>query len=137
MDIHFLTYKFNSFFLPLLFQDSNERNKYFNQFNINDIYDLIYLSSGIYTLFIRNNSLKILNKYIIYIKQFQVNHMSVDFVEYMYHFLINYDFQNIKNHNQILEEINHKICVYHNLENFKNYINNDTEVSNVLNNLCK
>lgn len=137
MDIHFLTYKFNSFFLPLLFQDSNERNKHFNQFNINDIYDLIYLSSGIYTSFIRNNSLKILNKYIIYIKQFQVNHISVHFVEYIYYFLINYDFVNIKNHNQILEEINHKIYVYHNFENFKNYINNDAEVSNVLNNLCK
>ncbi len=62
MDIYFLQYKFNSIFLPLLSQDSNERNKKFNNFLINDIYDLIYLSSGAYGIFIRNNSLKILNK---------------------------------------------------------------------------
>jgi hypothetical protein len=136
MDIDFLTYKFNSFFLPLLFQDSNERNKYFNQLNINDIYDLIYLSAGICPLFIRNNSLKILNKYIIYIKQIQINYISIHFVEHMYNFLTNYDFKN-KNHNQILEEINHKIYVYHNLENFTNYINNDDEIKKILNNLCK
>ena len=137
MDIYFLTYKFNSFFLPLLFQDSNERNNYFEKYTLNDIYDLIYLSSGLCTLFVRNNSLKILNKYIIYIKKSQIKNISVNFIENMYNFLLYYDYNNIvnvKNNNEILEEINHKIYVYNNLENFRNYINHNPEIiTNLLN----
>lgn len=154
MDIHLLTYRFNYFFLPLLFQDSNERNNYFEKYTLNDIYDLIYLSSGLCTLFVRNNSLKILNKYIIYIKQYQIENISIKFIENMYNFLLNYNINNnniininldtpnvnrltpvdIKNHNEFLEEINHKIYVYNNLENFTNYINQNPEI---INNLLK
>ncbi len=136
MDIYFLQYKFNTFFLPLLTEDSTERNKNFKKLYINDIYDLIYLSSGICGLFIRNNSLKLLNKYIIYMEQCKINIISYNFLRNIYLFLINYDFDN-KDHIKILEEVNHKIYIYINYENFKNYINNDKEVINTLNNLCK
>ncbi len=131
MEIHYLTYRFNSFFLPLLSQDSTERNNNFKKYKLNDIYDLFYLSSGICNLFIKNNSLKLLNKYIIYIKQSQIKNISINFIESIYNFLINYDFEN-KNHNEILEEINHKIYVYNNLENFKNYINTNPQIINNL-----
>ncbi len=134
MDIYFLQYKFNSVYLPLLLQDSNERNKKFNHFYINDIYDLIYLSSGAYGLFARNNSLKLLNKYIIYINQ--TKKYNIYHIEHIYHFLINYDFINKKNI-QILEEMNHQINIYVNQENFKNYIYHDKEIKNILNHLCK
>jgi hypothetical protein len=136
MDIYFLQYKFNSFFLPLLIEDSNERNKNFHKLNTNDIYDLIYLSSGICGIYIRNNSLKLLNKYIIYIEQLHINIISHKFLKDIYHFLINYHFEN-KDYITILNEINHQINIFINLENFTYYINNDKEVINALNNLCK
>ncbi len=136
MDIYFYQYKFNIFFLPLLNEDSTERNKIFKNMNINDIYDLIYLSSGICGLFIKNSSLKILNKYIIYMDQCRINVISNTFLKNIYNFLINYNFEN-KDYIKIIEEVNHKIHVCINLENFKNYINNDKEVINTLNHLCK
>ncbi len=136
MDIYFLQYKFNSFFLPLLIEDSNERNKNFHKLNINDIYDLIYMSSGMCGIYIRNNSLKLLNKYIIYIEQLHINIISHKILKDIYHFLINYNFEN-KDYITILNEINHQINIFINLENFTYYINNDKEVINALNNLCK
>ena len=136
MDTYFLEYKFNSFFLSLLTEESNERNKQFNKFTMNDIYDLIYLSTGICGIYIRNNSLKILNKYIIYIEQMNINIIPDKLLRDMYNFLLNYDFTN-QDHNTIVNEINHQIYIFMNLENFKNYINNDINVKNVLNNLCK
>ncbi len=136
MDIYFLQYKFHDYFLPLLSVDSNERNHMFKKISLHDIYDLIYLSSGICdrnNVYIINNSLKLLNKYLIYIKQYNVNIHFIHFLEHMYIFLTNYDYLN-KNQYEIFEEINHKIYAYNNLENFKYYIDTNPQIIDYL--LC-
>ncbi len=121
-------------YLHLLKMDSNERNKIFDNFSIHHIYNLIYLSSGIYGSIIRNNSLKLLHKYIIHINQIQKGVISLYFLYNIYNFLINYEYEN-KHNIEILEEIDYKIYVYINLENFKNDINNNKEMIKVLNHL--
>ncbi len=142
MEQHYFKYRFNSYFLPLLSMESSERNNIFKNMNINDIYDLIYLSAGICeknNIFIINNSLKILNKYLLFIKHCNTknqNYQFINFLEHIYIFLTNYDYIN-KDNNEIFEEINYKIEVYKNIENFKNYINNSSEISNILYNLCQ
>ncbi len=138
MNISYLQNKFNILFLPLLMEDSNERNKNFKKIIVNDIYDLVYLSSGMCGLFFRNNSLKLLNKYILYMKQtnYENEIIYTNFLIHIYNFLIIYDCEN-KDVNTILSEINHKMHVYINLENFSHYINNDPNISEVLNKLCK
>ena len=125
-------------YIQLLFIESNERNKIFNDFSINDIYNLIYLSSGIYGESIRVHSLKLFHKFVLYTQQIYSLNTNCDvnkhILEKLYNYLLTYNYLN-KSNKIIMDEINQKIIIIRNYESFRNYITNNNEISNILQSL--
>ncbi len=125
--------EYHNKYLNLLFLDSIERNKAFNNFTLNDIYILYFLSSGIVSKNIKNNSLKILHKYILYVKQYNLHNFAYNIyiIEKMYNYLLNYDATN-KTYISVTYEIEEILKIYNNYENFRIYINSNHRVGEIL-----
>ncbi len=124
----------------ILHLDSTERNDLFQSWTDQNIWFIIYISSGLHGIKMKSYGLKILRKFILYIENNKIiniyNTFSYQILNKLYYLLLSFD-PNDKSDIEIIEFLNYSFYKIQKEEEFIHYIYNDPIMIQFIQNLVQ